>query len=174
MCNNHDICFKPVQLTVVTVSMDSSPLLKYLAGKRAKFCWSSLTLPNSQENWNQCSSKSDMQNTYTSHSPGGRGGCLLKKIPGHSQAQWPSFQIFFMNIPKSKNKNCRYADSIKWNVNIQKLKYVDLLLIICQHHHLCSISSLRKNTYILNIFLSLKPVPFKVQFITSFLIYIYK
>lgn len=49
-----------------------------------------------------------------------------------------------MSIPISKSKNYKHVDTIKWNVNVQKLKSVDLLIIY--HHLLCSICSLRKNT----------------------------
>lgn len=35
-----------------------------------------------------------------------------------------------MSIPISKSKNYKHVDTIKWNVNIQKLKSVDLLITI--------------------------------------------
>lgn len=50
----------------------------WLSWRKSVICWSSLTLPSSQVTLNQCSSKSDMQNTYTSQSP--EVGCLLKKF----------------------------------------------------------------------------------------------
>lgn len=98
-----------------------------LAGEKALFCWSSLTLPSSQATLNQCSStwyaKHDIPHHYL------RVGWLLKNSWIFS-GQIISIKIFFMSIPISKSNNYGYADFIKWNIKIWKLKSVALFTSI--------------------------------------------
>lgn len=91
---NHDTCFKAEQCTAVMLSMGSSPLTKYLVGKRAKSCWSLPTMPTSQDLESGVLAK-HLQIPVT----WGGGGCLQKK---------------FLDLPRP---NILYPRSISVNKN---------------------------------------------------------